>query len=66
MSLYWGIESIKTNEYLSTDEMLVNAEKILLERKFIKKGQTFVMTAGIPVGITGSTNMLKIQNVSKN
>jgi len=29
----------------------------------IKKGEQFIMTAGIPVGITGSTNMIKIETI---
>ena len=64
MTLYWGVISIKSEHYLSTDEMLISAETILLEKKYMKKNQTFVMTAGIPVGISGSTNMLKIQKIS--
>ena len=63
MTLFWGVIPIVTKDYLSTDEMLLNAEKILLEKKYMKKGQTFIMTAGIPVGVTGSTNMLKIQHI---
>ncbi|HIN19777.1 MAG TPA: hypothetical protein EYM76_02740, partial [Candidatus Marinimicrobia bacterium] len=31
--------------------------------KFIKKGESFIITAGVPVGVTGSTNMLKIHSV---
>jgi pyruvate kinase len=63
MALLWGVVPIATKDYLSTDEMLLNAEKILLEKKYMKKGQTFLMTAGVPVGITGSTNMIKIQRI---
>ena len=62
-SLLWGSVSIQTEEYLSTDEMLVNAEKLLLDSKYIRVGQMFVMTAGIPVGVSGSTNMLKIHKI---
>ncbi len=62
-SLLWGVVSIQTEEYLSTDEMLVNAEKLLLDSKYIRVGQIFVMTAGIPVGVSGSTNMLKIHKI---
>ncbi|MBI65611.1 MAG: pyruvate kinase [Candidatus Marinimicrobia bacterium] len=62
-SLLWGVVSIQTEEYLSTDEMLVNAEKLLLDSKYIRIGQIFVMTAGIPVGVSGSTNMLKIHKI---
>ena len=65
MSLYKGVVPIKASEYLSTDEMLMNAERILLENNYIRKGQTFIMTAGVPVGVTGSTNMLKIQKIEK-
>ena len=65
MSLFWGVISIHTKKFKSTDQMLIHSEKILLNKKYIKKGQTFVMTAGVPVGITGSTNMLKIQQVGK-
>ena len=63
MSLFWGVTPILTNEYLSTDEMLIDAERILLDKKYMKKGQTFIMTAGAPVGVAGSTNMLKIQKI---
>ena len=62
-SLLWGVISIQTEKYSSTDEMLINAEKLLLNSKYIKSGQTFVMTAGIPVGVSGSTNMLKIHKI---
>ncbi len=65
MSLFWGVISIQTKKFKSTDQMLIHSERILLDKKYIKKGQTFVMTAGVPVGITGSTNMLKIQEVEK-
>ena len=63
LSLLWGVTPMQSQEYLSTDEMLMNAEQILLNNKFIKRGQTFVMTAGVPVGISGSTNMFRIHQV---
>jgi pyruvate kinase len=45
--------------------MLINAEKILISKNFMKKGQTFILTAGIPVGISGSSNMIQIQKIKK-
>ena len=65
MSLLWGIIPIQTKSYLTTDDMLINAEKILLNKKYMKKGQTFVLTAGVPVGVSGSTNMIQIQKINK-
>ncbi len=40
-----------------------NAAKIALEKKIAVPGQTFVMTAGVPFGKTGTTNTLRIAQV---
>ncbi len=45
--------------------MIKGAQKILIENKLLKYGDIFVLTAGVPVGISGSTNMLKIHKVEK-
>ena len=65
MALLWGVVPIKTKSFISTDDMIVNAEKVLLDKKFMKKGQTFILTAGIPIGVSGSTNMIQIQKIKK-
>ena len=65
MALLWGVVPIQTKSFISTDDMIVNAEKLLLDKKFMKKGQTFVLTAGIPIGVSGTTNMLQIQKIQK-
>ena len=43
--------------------MLKNIENILVKSGYLKNGQTFIFTAGIPLGVSGSTNMLKIHKV---
>jgi len=65
LSLIWGVYSILIPEYISTDKMIIGAQKVLIENKLLKYGNTFVLTAGIPIGVTGSTNMLKIHKVEK-
>ena len=65
MSLFWGVIPIQTRSFKSTDDMLINAEKILISKNFMKKGQTFILTAGIPVGVSGSSNMIQIQKIKK-
>ena len=65
MSLLWGVVPIQTKSYLTTDDMLINAEKILLSKQYMKKSQIFILTAGIPIGVSGSTNMLQIQKINK-
>ena len=64
LTLIWGVVPIITPKFLSTDDMIVNAEKILKNKNFIKKDDVFILTSGVPVGITGSTNMLKIHKVN--
>ena len=65
MALLWGVVPVQTKSFISTDDMIVTAEKVLLDKKFMKKGQTFVLTAGIPVGVSGTTNMIQIQKIKK-
>jgi pyruvate kinase len=43
--------------------MLAFNKKFLIDMGIIKKGELFIMTAGVPVGITGTTNMIKIESV---
>ena len=64
LTLIWGVVPILTPKFLSTDDMIINAEKILMDKKFIKNGDIFILTSGVPVGITGTTNMLKIHQVN--
>ena len=63
LSLSWGIIPIKVRKFKSTDQMLAFNKKFLIDMGIIKKGDLFIMTAGVPVGITGTTNMIKIESV---
>ena len=64
LTLIWGVVPILTPKFLSTDDMIINAEKILKDKGLIKLDQVFILTSGVPIGITGSTNMLKIHRVT--
>ena len=61
LSLSWGILPIKVRKFKSTDQMLSFIKKFLVDNKIIKKDELFIMTAGVPVGVTGSTNMIKVE-----
>ena len=43
--------------------MLKFSRKFLIDNAIVKEGSQFIMTAGIPVGVTGTTNMIKIETV---
>jgi len=63
LSLYWGVKTFTMKQKSSIDEMLKLAEELLLREGYVRKGQKFIFTAGLPVGISGSTNLLKVHQV---
>jgi len=63
LSLYWGVTTFPIHQKLTIDEMLKDAEKLLLDEGLVRKGQKFIFTAGVPVGVSGSTNLLKVHQV---
>ncbi|MAJ44321.1 MAG: pyruvate kinase [Candidatus Marinimicrobia bacterium] len=60
LNLIWGIIPVLVDECNSTDQMLNYSSSILKELKFLKDGDIYILTAGVPVGVSGTTNMLKI------
>jgi len=63
LSLIWGVTPILVKPYATTDQMINNTGDLLKGRGYIKKGDLFIITAGVSAGVTGSTNMLKIHEV---
>jgi len=59
LSLVWGVNSIEIGEVNSVDELLDGAAELLRFKRLAKEGDYVVITAGVPVGIAGSTNMIK-------
>src|SRR3954469_6145270 len=65
LALVWGIRSVLCPPYESTDEMLAMAEKAVVDKGLVKEGDKVVITAGIPVGISGQSNLLKVHIVGQ-
>ncbi len=65
LQLSWGVTPLHVDEYASTDEMIARAEQLLLEKGFVRPGDCFVLTAGVPIGQPGTTNLLKVQHVGQ-
>lgn len=63
LSLSWGVAPILVETIHNTDEMIVCSEKILKEKGLVKKGDIIVIVAGVPLGVKGGTNLLKMQKV---
>ncbi|MGC8764408.1 MAG: pyruvate kinase [Brevinematia bacterium] len=63
LSLVWGVTPIEIGFVKSVDELLEGASELLRFKKIVKEGDFIVITAGVPVGVTGSTNMIKVVKI---
>ena len=63
MALYWGVEPITMPRASSTDELVELAIQSAEEAGLVKRGDLVVVTAGVPVGVSGTTNMIRVQQV---
>lgn len=60
LNLKWGVFTFKVRVFKSVDEILSEGPKIAKELHLIKSGEVYVITAGSHAGISGSTNLLKV------
>ncbi|HLS23283.1 MAG TPA: pyruvate kinase [Pseudogracilibacillus sp.] len=60
LTLVWGVYPIISGDASSTDELLDIAVNKGLETKLFERGSKVIITAGVPVGVSGTTNMLKV------
>lgn len=63
LSLTWGVYPQTGKQRLTTDEMLDSAIKDSLKTPYVKHGDLVVITAGVPINETGTTNLMKIHVV---
>ncbi|WP_239618298.1 pyruvate kinase [Cohnella mopanensis] len=65
LQLVWGVVPVKGVSAKTTDEMFEIAVKGALETGTVRLGDTIIITAGVPVGRSGTTNLIKIHNVGE-
>jgi len=63
MALDWGVEPELTPMVKHTDEMVMQADTLLLKTKRCSEGELVVIVAGSPPGIPGSTNAMRVHRV---
>ena len=63
MGLSWGVIPVMLEEKTSTDELFEHIVAVAEEHGLVQAGDIAVITAGIPLGISGTTNMLKVHLV---
>lgn len=63
LSLAWGVFSASRPEPSSMEEVFELARQVVLETGIARKGDLIVITAGLPLALPGSTNLVKIHSV---
>ncbi len=64
LNLSWGVTPMLIDERKNkTSELLSSALKYVEDKGYIQKGDIAVMTAGLPLGMSGTTNMLKVEQL---
>jgi len=61
--LRWGVYPFQIAKASSVDELFTTAAKLSKELGLAKPGDLVVITGGIPIGVTGSTNLLKVERI---
>lgn len=65
LSLVWGVYPVLSPYSNSTDDVIELSIQSAVNRGYVKEGELVVITAGIPVGTSGSTNLIKVHTIGK-
>jgi pyruvate kinase len=63
LSLVWGVVPIQIDALPDYEKLLDVARKRLVQRGYVRTGDTLVVTAGVPFEVPGTTNLIKIEKV---
>ena len=62
-NMSWGVVPILIEEKYSTDELIDHVINVAQEKGILSNGDLVVLTAGVPLGISGTTNLMKVHLV---
>jgi pyruvate kinase len=65
LALVWGVTPLLVREFTTTDEMVELMLRAAQQAGFVQAGERVVLTAGIPFGGEGLTNMLEVRTVTR-
>jgi len=63
LALVWGVQSVCVQEQRDIERLVRDALRVAMEQKLALPGDRVVITAGVPSGISGSTNMIQVRTV---
>jgi pyruvate kinase len=60
LTIAWGLHCVETADAVNLDDVAERACRIALEEGLAKRGDRIVVTAGLPLGTPGATNLLRV------
>jgi pyruvate kinase len=63
LTLTWGTHPVLVEDAKTLDDMMSQAGEIAYREEFAKTGERIIITAGVPIGAPGTTNMLRIATI---
>ena len=63
LAFSWGVIPVLATEQSSTDGLFEHAVECALKTELVKEGDIVVITVGVPLWVSGNTNMMKIQKI---
>ncbi|MFQ5925453.1 MAG: pyruvate kinase [Dehalococcoidia bacterium] len=63
LQLCWGVQAFQIAGSSSVDQLFTTAAKLSKDLGLAKSGDLIVITGGIPIGVAGTTNLLKVEKI---
>ena len=65
LALVWGVYPVKTSHVESTDDLFTTSIVSAKEQNYLVNGDLVVITAGVPSGKSGTTNLIKVHTIEE-
>ena len=65
LALTWGVYPVISTRCDGTDEVIDRAIIASMDKGFVKQGDLIIITAGVPVGVGGTTNLIKVHTIGE-
>ena len=65
LAVNYGVVPLLAPETASTDQMLEQMDQLMVEGRYLKRGDAVIFVAGQPVGRPGTTNLMKLHRIGE-
>ena len=63
LNVQWGVAPVKVRQFDRLEEMIEAVDRALIKESLARRGQVVVVLAGSPIGVSGTTNVIKVHRV---